>query len=568
MENRIAKFSIPYNRILYGADSFILETDTASYRLRTGIGEHYIMLNLAGGCKKDGVMVVEQAEKKGKAVLLPVAVKNGENVTWIATSPDGSTEWPQPADLSLFDHLKADTGEEYPDGFIDWSRTTLTYNELVDLEKTLHETNYVEELYRQHIRRHPNVPVYDPRLHYPMIKGIRKHRHYTDDFVLPCDEFTFYIGWRDPFPWYLYTATFGGVNTWPSHAKMRLMADNRCLPGIPIALKVLKNKKANDRIRHYALVLAGMDPANDRLVIPCKERHPRAVARVLYERGAPELYPMLLDNARGILAGVNDDILDDYPVIHSRYYDKMEEYTVNHRGFIRLDTLGEEQVRELWELYRQVAQQIADTKNGDERLRLGNAFRAFLLALIYNGTQAVPDILEDIYRNFNFLLYSEWSQDSKFKWMDTMWRNYLYQLVVQWDILDNFWQWLQHHAKGYDHYYLYTNQHFFLTIYSKVAYHVLSPELFYDALAPLIDSNYVLVEVIWAGVTGDEPLGEEDPPLDHRWYGMFCEYNYYTWTSKARFYHSLVNHRISPPPPGWNGKWEPEKKKLGIIIPR
>ncbi|MCD8072037.1 MAG: hypothetical protein LUE10_02460 [Alistipes sp.] len=69
-------------------------------------------------------------------------------------------------------------------------------------------------------------------------------------------------------------------------------------------------------------------------------------------------------------------------------------------------------------------------------------------------------------------------------------------------------------------------------------------------------------------MTGDEHLSDDDPPLDHRWNNMFCDYNYYAWGRKAWFYHSLVSHRIEPHPAGWNGKWEPRKKKMSITVPR
>ncbi len=568
MKNTSPKFSLPFKAILYGNNSFIVETDTSRYRLSAGISEHYILMNLSGSCKTHGLLIVELNEQNGKPALLPVAVRKGEAVTWIATVPDKNTDCPHLSDSLLLESHKVDYGEEYPDGFIDPSRTSLSYDELMDMEKILHSSDYVVEFYRSYRKRHPGTPLYDARLHYYMVKGIRKHKHYTDDFITPCDDTSFYLDWHDPFPWYLYSKTFGGINTWPSHAKIRLMADNGCYPGIPLALKVIKSGKANAKIMHYAIVLAGMDATNDEVVSSYKEAHPRAVARVLYERNSPELYPMLLENAQRILAGMNNDILDDFPVEYSTAYDRLEEYTINHRGFIRLDTLSEEQVRGLWEIYRQLAQQFNKAKKEEECFRLGNAFRAFLLALIYNQTPAVGEILDDIYRNFNTLLYTEWAEDSKYRQMDIMWMNYLYRLVLEWDILDNFWSWLQHYAQRYDHYLLSGNQRFFLMIYAKVAYRVVDPATFYDALAPLIDINYVLVEDRWPGVTENEYLDDNDPPLDHRWHNMFCDYNYYVWTDKAQFYYQLIKHKIAPHPAGWNGKWQPGKKKLKIIVPR
>lgn len=148
--------------------------------------------------------------------------------------------------------------------------------------------------------------------------------------------------------------------------------------------------------------------------------------------------------------------------------------------------------------------------------------------------------------------------------MDIMWCDYLYRYAVSQDILDNFWKWLQHYAKNYDSYYLYTNQRFFLMIYSKIAYHILPPATFYDALAPLIDSDYVLIEHIWPGITNDVPLekNETNPPLDHRWENMFLHTNYYAWTGKAHCYYNQVRHLIEPHPENWSvDDWQKDLKR-------
>ncbi|MCD8178510.1 MAG: hypothetical protein LUE98_14245 [Tannerellaceae bacterium] len=518
-------------------------------------------------------MLISIEEQKGKPILCPVAILQNEQILWVTVTDDEQTDYPPLSDDSLLRPFVTQAGEEYPGGFIDATRTPLSYKELMFFEKYLHETSYVTELHSAWQRKHPGTP-YDARLHYFMIKNIRKHRHYTDDFRLPCDPVTFYHGWTDPFPWYLYIKTFGGQDTWPSFARMRLMAENSYRQAIPLAVKILKSGKANDRICHYALLVAGLDEANDELVTSYAERCPRAVARLWYERKSSRLYPMILENAKHILAGGKDDILDDLPETYMNDHNKYEDYTINHRGYIVLNSLTLEQVRELWTVYREIAVTLSKTRKEPEALRLGNAFRSFLLAVIYNTTAAVAEIMWEIYNKHNHLLYTIWSQDSHYPSMDIMWCDYLYRYAVSQDIPDNFWKWLQHYAKNYDSYYLYTNQRFFLMIYSKVAYHILPPETFYDALAPLIDSDYVLVEHIWPGVTNDVLLekNETNPPLDHRWHNMFLHTNYYAWTGKAHRYYNQVRHLIEPHPENWSvDDWQKDlqrKKKTGITVPR
>ncbi len=407
-----------------------------------------------------------------------------------------------------------------------------------------------------------------------MVKNIRKHRYYSDDFNHPCDPRYFYRGWTDPFPSYLYVKTFGGADTWPSFARMRLMAENSCLQAIPLAVRILKSGKANDRICHYAVLLAGLQEENDELIRSYAERCPRAIARIWCERKSSQLYPMLLENAKRLAAGGTDDILDDLPETYINDHNKYQDYTINHRGYIVLDSLTLEQARELWTVYREIAASLSKKQEERESLRLGNAFRSFMMAAVYNTTIAVGEIMQEVYTRYNHLLYTIWSQDSHYRSMDIMWADYLYRYAKSWDILDNFWQWLQHYAKGYDSYYLYTNQRFFLMIYSKIAYHLLPPGTFYDALAPLIDSDYVLLEHIWPGVTNDRPLEKNgsNPPLDHRWENMFLHFNYYAWTGKAHYYYQLVRHMIEPHPENWSAAdWKKDlrrKKKTGITVPR
>ncbi|MCC8134795.1 MAG: hypothetical protein LIP04_15385 [Tannerellaceae bacterium] len=566
------RYALPFTRLLLRKEQFCIESGDTYYRLHCGISEFYILQNLTGEAKKDGSMIVSIEEQKGKPVLCPVAILQNGQILWITVTEDEQTDDLPLPDRSLLTPFETEAGEAYPDGFIDATRTAISYKELMDVEKYLHETDYVTDLWYVWQKKYPDSP-YDVRFHYWMIKNIRKHRHYTDDFKLPCHPHTFYHGWNDPFPWYLYIKTFGRVDTWPSFARMRLMAENSCRQAIPLAIKVLKNDKANDRIRHYALLVAGLQEANDELVSSYAEKYPRAVARIWCERQSSNLYPMILENAHCILAGETDDILDDLPETYMNDHNKYEEYTINHRGYITLEVLTLEQVREVWSVYREIAKALTKSREEKECLRLGNAFRSFMLAVVYNKTQAVSEIMWEVYSEYNYLLYTKWSQDSHFRAMDIMWSDYLYRYVVSLNILDNFWQWIQSYAKNYDSYYIYTNQRFFLMIYSKIAYHILPPETFYDALAPLIDSDYVLVEDIWAGVTDDRSLEENDtyPPLGHRWENMFLHYNYYAWTGKAHWYYQLVRHRIQPHPANWSIEaWQKDltkKRKQGSSYP-
>ncbi|MCD8194579.1 MAG: hypothetical protein LUD74_08570 [Tannerellaceae bacterium] len=567
------KYTLPFNRIVLHKEQFCIEIQNTCYRLHCGISEFYILLNLTGAAKKEGVMVIGIDEQKGKRLLCPVAILQNEQVLWITVTEDEKTAYPSLPDFSLLAPFETGAGNAYPDGFIDATRTALPYKELMSMERCLHQTDYVTDLYRIWQKNYPDSS-YDARLHYFMIKNIRKHRYYTDDFNLPCDPQTFYHGWQDPFPWYLYIKTFGGADTWPSFARMRLMAENSCRQGIPLAVKLLKSGRANDRICHYAVLVAGLEEANDELVHAYAERCPRAVARIWCERKSSNLYPMVLENARRILADGMDDLLDDLPETYMNDHNKYADYTINHRGYITLEMFTLEQVREVWEVYRGIAGALKKCREETGCFRLGNAFRSFLLAVVYNQTVAVAEIMWEIYKNYNDLLYTKWSQDSHFTRMDLMWADYLYRYVVSQDLLDNFWEWLQHYARNYDSYYLYTNQRFFLMIYSKIAYHVLPPQTFYDTLAPLIDSDYVLIEHIWPGVTGEAPLEKKDthPPLDHRWENMFLNTNYYSWTAKAHHYYQLVRHRIQPHPENWTvDHWKKDlagKKKTGIIVPR
>ncbi|MCD8030913.1 MAG: hypothetical protein LUF85_08880 [Bacteroides sp.] len=567
------KYTVPFTRLLLENEQFGIETGTSHYRLHTGVSEFYILLNLTGTSKREGRMVISIEEQKGKPILCPVAILQNDQVLWITVTEDERTDYPPLPYDSLLSPFETKAGEEYPGGFIDATRTSLSYKELMYFEKYLHAADYVTELCDAWQEKHSGTP-YDARLHYFMIKNIRKHRHYSDDFNLPCDPITFYHGWSDPFPWYLYIKTFGRADTWPSFARMRLMAENNCWQAIPLAVKLLKNGKANDRICHYALLVAGLQEANDEWIESYAERCPRAVARIWCERRSSKLYPMLLENGKRILAGGREDILDDLPETYMNDHNTYEEYTINHRGYIILDSLTLEQVRELWAVYREIAKVFTKSKKEEDRLRLGNAFRSFLMAVVYNNTVAVGEIMWEVYSEYNHLLYTIWSQDSHYKGMDIMWAGYLYRYAVSQDILANFWQWLQQYAKDYDSYCLYTNQRFFLMIYSKVAYHILPPETFYDALAPLIDIDYVLIEPIWTGVTNDVLLEKNDtnPPLDHRWENMFLHTNYYAWTGKAYRYYNLVRHRIEPHPEKWSvADWQKDmkrKKRTGIIVPR
>ncbi len=567
------KYTIPFTRLLLQKEQFSIETGTSHYRLHTGISENYILLNLTATVKKDGKMILNIEEKKGKPILCPVAILQNEQVVWITVTEDEKTDYPPLPDNSLLSPFETKKAEEYPDGFIDATRTPLSYKELMYFEKYLHETDYVTELYTAWQEKYSGTP-YDARLHYFMIKNIRKHPHYTDDFNLPCNPQTFYHGWTDPFPWYLYIKTFGGADSWPSFARMRLMAENSCWQAIPLAVKILKSGIANDRTCHYALLVAGLQEANDELLNEFAERCPRAVARIWYERKSSKLYPLILENGKRILAGGTDDILDDLPETYMHDHNKYESYTINHRGYIILDSLTLEEVREVWAVYREIAKELIKSRKETKRFRLGNAFRSFMMAVIFNNTVAVGEIMREVYNEYNQLLYTIWSLDSHFRNMDIMWADYLYRYAISQNILDNFWQWLQHYAKGYDSYCLYTSQRFFLMIYSKIAYHVLLPETFYDALAPLINISYTLIEDIWLGVTNDIPLDKNDtnPPLDHRWENMFLHYDYYSWTGKAHRYYKLVSHLIEPHPENWSiADWQIDlhrKKKTGIIVPR
>ncbi len=122
MDISYGRFSLPFKRILYYADSFVVETDSARYRLTCGISEHYILSNLKGSCKKDGILTAELTGHKNQPVLSPIAILHGENTTWIATTEE-HPDLPVTSDLSPLAALKVDKGEEYPDGFIDSSRT-------------------------------------------------------------------------------------------------------------------------------------------------------------------------------------------------------------------------------------------------------------------------------------------------------------------------------------------------------------------------------------------------------------------------------------------------------------
>lgn len=202
------------------------------------------------------------------------------------------------------------------------------------------------------------------------------------------------------------------------------MADNYSTPCIPIALKVLRSKKANDRIRHYAIVLSGLDEANDEIIKGFSDCCPRALLRVYYIRRSSQLYPMLLDNARRLVEyaesqpngcssdefdphythEIPEDILDDPHEIYISEHGKYEDFTIGQRGVISLDFLTLEQVRELWNYYKQLALLVDHAQTDDmKRLRIGNAFRAFLVALVYNQSKAVGEILWDVYCNRNHL---------------------------------------------------------------------------------------------------------------------------------------------------------------------
>lgn len=582
-------YAVGFSEILYANKAFILQTDSDRLKLSAGVSEYYILMNLAAEVKCDGVMIVELGEIKNKPALLPVAVISESGVTWIKLTEDDETGNLPDVDPQLLDAFKTGEGERYPDGFITPARTSLSYGEVMKCEAKLHEPygDYWDNFHNYYQYKYPGQR-YDVRLHYYMIKGIRKNAHRTDDF-LSADRFNFYPGWEDPFPWYLYTETFGGPDTWPSYARMRLMADNYSAPCIPTALKVLKSKKANDRIRHYAIVLAGLDEASDEIIGEFSESCPRALLKVYYNRRSSKFYPMLLDNARRLVefaeSQTNDcsddesdlqqapeDILDDPREVYMPEYGKYENFTIAQRGVISFDFLTLEQVRELWSHYKLIAIHIDDHRMDEmKRLRLGNAFRAFLVALVYNQTKAVGEIMWDVYCNHNHLLYGIWSQDSHYKETDIMWCRYLFDYVKVNDLLENFWQRLHKYAKGYDSYCVYSNQRFFLAIYFRVAYHVLSPEDFYDVLARLIDISYTNVTIAWQGVTDNESLPDDAPALDHRWENMFCCYNYYTWTGSARYYYDLVAHKIDPHPEGWSDElWQQnlqKKKKFRFGVP-
>lgn len=562
-------YSLAFTRILFADDKFIIETETQKrYMLTTGISEYYILMNLARKVKQNGQIIIEIAEAKSKPVLKPIALIHPEGNVWITLTEDEDTAKPVLSDKTLLEPFSTLHGEIYADGFIDHTRTTLSYREFTAAEKTLHSSYYVVDLQAHYRRNYPGRP-YDVRLHYPMIKGIRKHHYYTDDFLFG-DLLTFYREWSDPFPWYLYLKTFGGPGTLPSFIRMRLMADNQSQECIPLAVKVLKSAKANARIRHYAILLAGLDEKNDTIISTFAEECPRAMLRLWHNRGSSHFYPMVLDNARRILDGHKDDIIDDLAETYMPDHNEYEQYVIGHRGYFNFDILTIEQVRELWGIYKQIALLLEKPGTDEmEKLRLGNAFRAFLMAVVYNATRAVDDILWDVYCNHNYLLYSRWSQDSHYSQNDIMWQRYLFSYTVH--IRENFWEWLQHYARNYDSYYLYNNQCFFLAIYARIAYHVLTSATFYDVLSHIIDSNYVNVETLWRGITDDEKLPDDAPSLDHRWENMFLTYSYYTWNTKAVRYYNLVAHRIDPHPDGWTyEKFRKDlqtKKDTGVVVP-
>lgn len=569
------KYTIPFSEILYSPKGYVLQTSAEKYLLTAGVSEKYILMNLAAEVKRQRTMIVEIGQAKGKPTLLPVAITGEGGVTWITLTEDEQTDNLPAADSTMLAPFITREAQPYPDGFITPARTALTYQQVMQCETKLHES-YEDRwdainTYYQH--KYPGQK-YDARLHYYMIKAIRKSAHRTDDF-LSADRLYYYHGWEDPFPAYLYDETFGGPDTWPSYARMRLMADNCSMHYIPTAIKVLKSKKANDRIRHYAIVLAALDEANDPLISEYAESNARALLRVYYMRRSSAFYPMLLENARRLIENIEnppEDILDDPHEVYMPEHGKYEDYMIAQRGAVTLEMLSLEQVRELWSYYKQLAVMI-DNAPTDEitRLRWGNALRAFLVALVYNPTKAVAEILWDIYCNHNHLLYGIWSQDSHYPETDIIWCRYLFEYASVNQVQDNFWQWLQAYAKEYDSYCLYSNQRFFLAIYFRMAYHLLPPDQFYDVLARLIDSNYTLVTITWRGVTDNKPLPEDAPALDHRWENMFRNYNYYVWTGPARYYYSLVAHKIEPHPERWNEqKWEQDlkkKKKFGITVP-
>ncbi len=187
------KYTIPFTRILYQNEQFCIEVKNTYYRLHCSVGEYYILLNLCAEFKKEALLLFEINEQKGKSVLCPVAIIKNEQLLWLTVTEDKKTDYSPIPDLSLITSCKTEAGEEYSDGFIDAARTFLSYGELMSFESLLHKTDYVNDFCYAWQQKYPGTP-YDVRLHYFMIKNIRKHRHYTDDFNLPCHAQSFYHG--------------------------------------------------------------------------------------------------------------------------------------------------------------------------------------------------------------------------------------------------------------------------------------------------------------------------------------------------------------------------------------
>lgn len=86
--------------------------------------------------KKDGRILISIEEQKGKPILCPVAILQNEQILWITVTDDEQTDYPPLPDDSLLSRFVTKAGEEYPGGFIDATRTPLSYNELMFLKNT------------------------------------------------------------------------------------------------------------------------------------------------------------------------------------------------------------------------------------------------------------------------------------------------------------------------------------------------------------------------------------------------------------------------------------------------
>lgn len=187
-------YAVGFSEILYANKAFILQTAVGRLKLSTGVSEYYILMNLAAEVKCDGAMIVKVGEIKNKPALLPISIINESGVTWVTLVENEDIHGIAGAESQLLAKFKTEDGERYADGFVNPARTSLSYWEVLECQAKLHEPygDYWNSFHDYYKYKYPEQK-YDVRLHYYMIKGIRKNAHRTDDF-LSADRLNFYPG--------------------------------------------------------------------------------------------------------------------------------------------------------------------------------------------------------------------------------------------------------------------------------------------------------------------------------------------------------------------------------------